>query len=236
MGQNEQDADAFLISYFTLRLLVGVIGILLPLVLVLGNIPFEGWVVRGSISEYYYTNLRDVFVGSLFAIAVFLLCYQGFRDKEVLTDNVLANLAGIFALGIAIFPTERAVDPIALATDIGKVHYAFTGLFFGTLAYLSIARFTRTDPDDEITEAMKLEIRIYQACGWTLVFLIVLIALVQLTSIGSSLKRWSPVFWLESLAIAVFGLSWLTKSRALANGVNKIAGRIVLGKDRTKRA
>ena len=55
-----------------------------------------------SISAYYYTSMRDVFVGVLAAIGVFLFCYRG-PDKK---DNFWTNVAGLCAVGIGLFPTE----------------------------------------------------------------------------------------------------------------------------------
>ena len=90
-------------SYLGLRKAIGFIGVFLPLVLVLGKIFIEGTGIQGSISAYYYTVMRDVFVGSLCAIGVFLMSY---RYQKY--DTVAAILAGIFAVAVAVFPTAPA--------------------------------------------------------------------------------------------------------------------------------
>ncbi len=60
-------------SYMTLRKAVGWIGLLLPFVLMLGGyFIFKGKFVESSISYYYHTGMRDVFVGALCAVALFL--------------------------------------------------------------------------------------------------------------------------------------------------------------------
>ncbi len=57
-------------TYLALRKAVGWIGILLPLVLILGMLLiFRGDAIQKTISQYYYTGMRDVFVGALCAIA-----------------------------------------------------------------------------------------------------------------------------------------------------------------------
>src|ERR1700743_3976263 len=65
------------VSYFGLRRAIGVSGLLLPIVLW----PVGWWLfkvpVQDNMSSYYYTPLRDVFVGTMFAIGVFLFCYRG---------------------------------------------------------------------------------------------------------------------------------------------------------------
>lgn len=104
-------------SYIALRRAVGWIGILLPYVLMLGIfLFFKGEPVLKTISLYYYSGMRDVFVGSVCAIALFLIFYKGYTKW----DNWTGNLAGFFAIGIALFPTSRQV-PYDWA---GVVHFA----------------------------------------------------------------------------------------------------------------
>jgi hypothetical protein len=87
-------------SYLSLRKAVGWIGILLPFVLVLGNILIFGErEVLTNMSVYYHTGMRDIFVGAICAIALFLFFYRGY-DRW---DDRSADLAGIFALGVAFF-------------------------------------------------------------------------------------------------------------------------------------
>src|SRR5215471_5273461 len=81
-------------SYLFQRRGIGLIGVTLPFVLVLGYDLSEGhFALRGSISSYYYTDMRNVFVGSMCAIGVFLLCY-----RYDLLDDVLSSIAGLLAI------------------------------------------------------------------------------------------------------------------------------------------
>jgi hypothetical protein len=85
------------VSYLFLRRAIGLIGALLPIVLPLGNCLSTGrWLLLPSVSSYYYSDMRNVFVGSLCAVGVFLICY---RYQQ--WDDVLSNLAGFFAIGVA---------------------------------------------------------------------------------------------------------------------------------------
>ncbi|HRX92798.1 MAG TPA: hypothetical protein P5158_01715, partial [Chitinophagaceae bacterium] len=68
-----------IISYYTLRILIGAIGILLPLLVVIGK-----WVsnktpaLEYSISDYYDNGAAgDILVGVLFVLGFFLLTYKG---------------------------------------------------------------------------------------------------------------------------------------------------------------
>jgi hypothetical protein len=71
-------ADARLISYLTLRKLIGLIGLLLPFALVIINmLLIRQAEMQGSMSGYYYTDVRGILIGSLCAIGVFLFAYRG---------------------------------------------------------------------------------------------------------------------------------------------------------------
>lgn len=54
-----------------------------------------------SLSAYYYTPVRSMFVGALCAIGVSLLAYQGRTD----TENVLLDYSGFLAFIVAFVPT-----------------------------------------------------------------------------------------------------------------------------------
>jgi small-conductance mechanosensitive channel len=55
----------------------------------------------GSISAYYYTPARTVFVGSLCALGVCLIAYKGHSPVE----DVLLNFSGVMAFVVAMVPT-----------------------------------------------------------------------------------------------------------------------------------
>ena len=58
--------------------------------------------MRGSMSAYYYSGMREFFVGSIFGSGAFLLAY---KVSEVSLDNTASIGAGICAWLIAICPT-----------------------------------------------------------------------------------------------------------------------------------
>ncbi|MEO7447087.1 MAG: hypothetical protein ABI336_02335 [Humibacillus sp.] len=55
----------------------------------------------GSVSAYYFTPARTVFVGALVGLGVVLVAYQGHSPEE----NVLLDFAGFMALLVAAVPT-----------------------------------------------------------------------------------------------------------------------------------
>lgn len=59
----------------------------------------SGW--RTSISDYYYTALRGWLIAALIGVAVCMICLRGSTNVE----DVLLNLAGLFAPVVAFVPT-----------------------------------------------------------------------------------------------------------------------------------
>ena len=72
-------------SYLMIRAVVGVIGIVLPVVFIIGEMFFlrTGVQVRGSISAYYHTSMRDLFVGGLTVIGFLLLTYMAGQKRRL---------------------------------------------------------------------------------------------------------------------------------------------------------
>ena len=88
--------DDMLISYRTLRRVVGGIGIALPVALVVGESVLN-WEfgIRESMSSYYWSVwMRDMFVASLCAIGMFLLSYRGEGWDNVAGDVACASAVG----------------------------------------------------------------------------------------------------------------------------------------------
>jgi hypothetical protein len=65
-----------------------------------------------SVSAYYYTPARAVFVGSLIAVGVCLIVYRGNTDAE----DVALNVSGFLAIVVALVPT--VVDQSCTASNV----------------------------------------------------------------------------------------------------------------------
>ncbi|TCK21068.1 DUF998 domain-containing protein [Pseudonocardia endophytica] len=191
------EARNAVLSYVGLRRAVGVIGIALPFVLAIGDLLLAGEGLRGSLSSYYYTGMRDVFVGSLCAVGVFLFCYRYERS-----DDLLANLTGIAAIGVALFPT-RPEGPVSTAqVVIGWLHLTFAAAFFALLAWFCLVLFTRDDGAPTSRKALRNTV--YRTCGVVILASLVLAVVTGLLGIDA-------LFWLESLAVLAFGAAWFVK-------------------------
>src|ERR1700687_3510887 len=92
-------------AFLWLRTLIGVFGIALPLTVILidkfafAEAPFP----RGSVSVYYYSGVRDLFVAIMASTGVFFIAY---KITETSLENTLSIVAGISAILIPLFPTK----------------------------------------------------------------------------------------------------------------------------------
>ena len=207
--QNNQN-DSLVMSYLDLRKAVGIIGMALPFVLVLGKFVLQGGGIQSSMSAYYYTIMRDVFVGSLCSIAVFLGAYRGYERA----DSLAGNLACVFALGVALFPTgPQNATPHQIL--IGNFHGFFALSLFLTLSFFALVLFRKTDPSKPPTSQKLKRNLVYTICGYTILACIVLSILVRFLPGSSPIFKLAPIFWLEALAIFSFGVSWLVKGEAI---------------------
>lgn len=211
MNQESGPQDPLVISYLSLRKAVGIIGFALPFVLAFGKMILQGPGIIASISGYYYSDMRNVFVGSLCAIGIFLMSTRGYDRK----DQIAGYLGCIFAIGVALFPTTPDVGATSQQKVIGTVHLSCAGLLFLTLAYFSIALFTKTSPENNPTRRKLQRNIVYRVCGYTILACILFMFVVSLPAVGTLTNRLDPVFWLESLAVVAFGVSWLTKGETI---------------------
>lgn len=92
-------------TYRYLRVAIVALAVLLA-VSVVGQVVADGRPL-GSISAYYFTPVRDVFVGVLVALGLSLVAIRG-RGIE----DVLLNLAGMLAPIVAFVPTASTGDPL----------------------------------------------------------------------------------------------------------------------------
>ena len=208
----------YVLSFYRVRQALGLLGLAFPFLLLIG-----GWLesarIQPSISDYYHTTLRDIFVGTLFAIGIFLVSYKGHsrQNGERLSDNLAATIAGIGAFGLAVFPNQlvpgnRNIFEFYLGEYAKWGHFLAAVLFLGAMAYLSLGKFART--------ANPARRRVYVACGWAiLVFgggatLFSILRAWTGLGLGPAIEGSGVIFWCEALGIWAFGISWLVKGRA----------------------
>ena len=206
--------NRLLISFLDLRKSIGYLGATMPIVLVLGNYFTTGATeLLNSLSSYYHSGGRNLFVAILAAIAVFAFSYRGYDKK----DNLAGDIAALSALGIAFFPTSTDNPDTDVNSVIGIIHIVSAAVFFLTLAYYSLVLFPKTDPSKPMTSQKKKRNKVYRLSGYLILASLLLIAAYEffLEEKYINLQDYKLVFWLESLAVMAFGFSWLTKGEAI---------------------
>ncbi len=98
--------QSLVIHYYKLRQLIGVMGISLPILLIIGSYLNHNDSIETSISNFFYTRLRDVFVVTLSAVSLFLFTYKGYDRR----DKIAINIAGVLGLIVAFVPTNFQND------------------------------------------------------------------------------------------------------------------------------
>jgi len=160
-----EQRDELVVSYMTLRAMVGLLALSFPFVVVCGNWLFFGhhvaaclWpsnALPGSLSGYYYTHMRNVFVGVLWAVGLFLFAYRG-RNK---LENRITNIAGLAAVCISCFPTAAPskgrlqflntnacgpATPVSYTSSLryqalfGQLHLVFVVILFAMVTVMSL--------------------------------------------------------------------------------------------------
>ena len=190
------------IDHRTMKLLVGLIA------LSLGNLTsFFTHAEITSISESYWEGgwAESIFVGFLFAIAAFLLAYNGLSWAEM----VLSKLAAVAALGVALFPCGCGGH----VEIIPHVHYASAAVMFLILAYFCYVFYVQAREKGH-PEANRRAF-VYAVCGLAIVASIVILVVDTLS--GDALSKAIPrlVFYCERAGLVAFGISWLTASHIL---------------------
>jgi len=216
--KHEQPLDAspnlssYSVTFYRIRQYIGLFGVALPFLLSVNAYLLFNIGIQSTLSAYYYTGMRNVFIGVFVALGILLIVYEGYG----FADRIAGSLAGISAIGVAIFPTP---PPGVVVTSsmlyVGYFHFAFFLLFFLTLAYYSLFLFTRSNSDGKPTARKLQRNLVYRTCGYTMLIctLLSLAYMVIQYSIYISPTAFQPVFWLESLNFFAFGLSWLTKGQ-----------------------
>jgi CDP-diglyceride synthetase len=212
-----ETGDNYVRSYLVLRIVIGALGILLPVLLIVGDIFFlEGSPkARGSISAYYHSGMRDVFVVILAATALFLITYKIFERKH---ENSLSIVAGVTALGVALFPTGIPSDNASLPTplqdrlgqdEVSSVHFTCAVIFLICTAVISY--FFGVQEGKRKPQPGKRPPKFWKWFHWACAGVIAgALIFVVVCKAGGWLDDYCVLIG-EVAATAAFGTSWLVK-------------------------
>lgn len=200
-------SNPYLITFLRLRKSIGFLAILFPLMLIVWAWVFGNCrTIQYAVSDYYYTASGDVFIGIIFAISWFLIAYKGY-DR---TDQWLTSSAGICSILISVLPTGQNNDVQCTVRFVEEFSWRTTAhnilavLFFLILAYMSYFQFTKSEG---MTTMEKIDRnKVYRICAIIMLTALVLIPVFSAFSIFPKV-----IFWMEWVALAAFGFSWLVK-------------------------
>ncbi len=104
---------------------------------------------QGSISAYYYTPVHGFLIGALVTMGVCLYCLKGNNPLE----NVLLNLAGMFAPVIALVPTDPPGSCQSASIVVDRYPHAGNNMFaliilesLGLVALWVFAKYSAKQP------------------------------------------------------------------------------------------
>ena len=215
----EPDTARYVRSFLILRTATGVLGIALPIVLVLcDRLWFDGDPFpRNSLSAYYYSGVRDVLVGTVCAIGVFLF---GYKVAERNLDNSLSVLAGVTAVAIALFPpgVRGGAQLAPLQERLGEstcaaLHFIAAATFLTALGVLSVVFGVREGKRP--VRPGKLSPQFWRGCHWACAGAIVLALLWMGVTEAFDWGPTSSLLYGETAALMAFGTSWLAKGLEL---------------------
>ncbi|MFC7550873.1 hypothetical protein [Plantactinospora sp. GCM10030261] len=215
-------------SYLVLRMVVGVFGILLPVIMIMGEwLVLRGGVrVRGSLSAYYHSSMRDLFVATLAVTGVLLATYLAAEPRT--REFWYSLIAGVAVLGVAFLPTERPglLDGAARCGSTpmpsgcspaqqqfgeettATLHFACAAIFI-----LSLARISSLFARDAARHRARGIAVVQRICSGIIVVAVVGVVAGELLDL--ELWRITPLYAGEVVSVWAFGISWLLASRDL---------------------
>jgi hypothetical protein len=164
----------------------------LPFILLVANCLILGRSPEPTISDYYYTALAPVFELVMIGVA------GHFLHRPEPGALHLGRVAGLAALGIAVFPTARAG---AVIGSVGVVHVMCAIVFASALVALTAESGWNSRP------TTLLEMAVHRAACVTIACCVTLLTADLVFSLTP--ERSCFPFWLETVAVLAFGASWL---------------------------
>jgi hypothetical protein len=180
-------------SYLYLSLGIGLIAVLLPVLLVATG----GYQGHDSISSFYHDKAgptRDIMVGSLCAVGVFLFLFHGLSKRE----NWLLNFAGVAIIAVALIPS-----PGGTSYGSAVLHRGAAIVFFVLIGIVAIFLSKGRIKDIKDERKKRWFAAAYNIVGILMVALPGVVALLQ----GS---HW--VLQAEWAGIWVFSAYWFLKT------------------------
>ncbi len=175
---------------------------------------------------------RNVLEMIMACVGAFLCCYMGYD----VVDRGICRAAGIAGISVAVFPAEKGTGWVEqlfvshwpslqntgwLTGLQSTIHFLAGAVFLLSLGYMSFKQFTKTDKTVQPQGSRKHQRDLlYHTCG---IIIFAALALVALSDLSVHLNllsqdfmtQYCVVFWMESVSVWAFGLSWIIKGEVL---------------------
>ncbi|MBE8522839.1 hypothetical protein ILP97_36030 [Amycolatopsis sp. H6(2020)] len=199
---NEKLRNSITKTYLALRWGMVGIGLILPFFLLI----VHHWVTAApqpdSISGYYHTPLRDVFVGALVTTGAFMVLYKIFTPIE----NWLLNIAGVSAILVAMLPCAVPTGFPPAEFTSPAAHKVFAITTFGCLGLVAMFCANKTLDKERLS---KKKVKIFHVFYKTIgVLMIAFPGVVALFYAAGT----ANLFWVESAGLWVFSAYWGAKT------------------------
>ncbi len=236
---NECRINPMILSYKTLRRLVGILALSISIICILGGLFFGNKNVENSISAYYYTNMGDFLEAVLMGIGAFIIFYYGYSTL----DRIINTLAGFFCICISLFPASNGITMTVGIFQINSnisniIHLIVSAIFFALLGFISMFLFTKTNKqivkvigkNDTMTNQKKIRNIIYIVCGAIIAICGITIGLLFAFVGETIMNKYYMVLILEIIILTAFGISWLIKGETLFRDKSTYGGSILFEK------
>lgn len=243
--------ENIIIPYLTLRDTIGCIGCLLSPAVFLGSY-IKGYLpFLPTVSAYYHSNSGDIFVGGLMVCGLFLISYKGYPEPDnpkdskktkwfrKLTEDFICSIAGVSIMLTALFATKFPKDfinsigysyrfgeqgrecllQIINPKVTGGFHVTFAVITFISLGAMSFFKFSRN--------VSKNWRRVFQGLGIGIGASLLLIGLIIFVLPNKDFLKYELklIFWLETLILVLFGISWLLKGKIVKGWIDRIISK-----------
>jgi hypothetical protein len=184
-------------SYLYLSLGIGLLATAFPILLIISG----GYSGHDSISSFYHDEMqpsRDILVGCLCAIGVFLFLFHGLSKKE----NWLLNVAGVAIIIVALVPS-----PGDTHYGSARIHLAAAIVFFVLIGIVAVflskerIQFIRSDATRKVFKT-----------AYTVVGILMIVTPIVVSIIPVIPFKGHAVFLAEWAGTWSFAAYWLIKT------------------------
>lgn len=189
-----------------MRVIVGAIAVLLaPIVYWLSGSEAN----LNSISISYWTDSRDIFVGSLIAVGFFLSAYNGTGGRKD-WEFYLSKASCVFAICVALFPTKgfelNDIPPAWTRSIANAVHLDPTHIHYGAAILLFICLTTMIWFFSNRAMRKGKPVRAYT---YRVIGVLMTAGMISIFIFGKIFDVKNMILLIEIWGLTLFGIGWL---------------------------